>query len=32
MANGLVGIFANIFRAYDVLQSEAFYKMAQGTA
>lgn len=32
MANGQVGIFANIFRAYDVLQSEAIYKMAQGTA
>ncbi len=32
MASGQVGIFANIFRAYDVLQSEAIYKMAQGTA
>ena len=29
MANGQVGIFANIFRGYDVLVSEAFYKMAQ---
>lgn len=29
MASGQVGIFANIFRAYDVLVSEAFYKMAQ---
>jgi HK97 family phage major capsid protein len=32
MATGLVGIFANIYRAFDVLQSEAFYVMAQGTA
>lgn len=29
MANGQVGIFANIFRGYDVLVSTAFYKMAQ---
>lgn len=29
MANGQVGIFASIFRGYDVLVSEAFYKMAQ---
>jgi HK97 family phage major capsid protein len=29
MATGEVGIFANIFRAYAVLQSEAFYYMAQ---
>lgn len=32
MANGIVGIFASIYRAYDVLQSEAIYVMAQGTA
>jgi HK97 family phage major capsid protein len=29
MATGEVGIFANIFRAYAVLQGEAFYYMAQ---
>jgi HK97 family phage major capsid protein len=29
MATGEVGIFANIFRAYAVLQGEAFYTMAQ---
>jgi HK97 family phage major capsid protein len=29
MATGVVALFASIFRAYDVLQSEAFYKMAQ---
>jgi HK97 family phage major capsid protein len=29
MANGQIGIFAKFFRAYDVLQSEAFYKMIQ---
>jgi HK97 family phage major capsid protein len=29
MATGQIGIFANIFRAYAVLQGEAFYTMAQ---
>lgn len=29
MANGQIGIFANIYRAYGVLQAEAFYTMAQ---
>jgi HK97 family phage major capsid protein len=30
MANGQVGIFANIYRGFAVLQAEAFYTMAQG--
>ncbi len=29
MANGQVGIFANIYRGFGVLQAEAFYTMAQ---
>lgn len=30
MANGQIGIFANIYRGFAVLQAEAFYTMAQG--
>jgi hypothetical protein len=29
MANGKIGIFANIYRAFDNLQTEAIYTMAQ---
>jgi HK97 family phage major capsid protein len=29
MASGKIALYASIYRAYDVLQSEAFYKMAQ---
>lgn len=32
MNTGQVALYARIFRGYDVLQSEAIYKMAQGTA
>jgi hypothetical protein len=29
MATGVIGIFANIFRAFKTLQTEAVYTMAQ---